>query len=144
MAARLAYTFMQEVVKQCTHGIDLYTGAKGRENLPQIRAIVNSSEQTEGMARAFGAPVIISAELRDGSLRATVAEDDIPILLYEAGEALRFNELAIRAGVTGIARVMRNLGMLAAPRKKVVLHQSLWLRIPPYGYEPLKAVFYVR
>jgi uncharacterized protein len=140
MAARLAHTFMQEVVKQCTHGIDLHTGAQGRENLPQIRAKVNDSKQTEEMARAFGAPVIINAELRDGSLRASVVEDDIPVLLYEAGEALRFNELSIRAGVTGITRVMRYLGMLPASRKTtappaepLIARNTLWVRAPQSG-----------
>ncbi len=140
MAARLAYTFMHEVVKQCSHGIDLHTGAQGRENLPQIRAKVNSDKETEEMARAFGAPVIINAELRDGSLRESVADDGIPVLLYEAGEALRFNELSIRAGVTGITRVMRYLGMLPASRKKtsavsepLVANNTLWVRAPQSG-----------
>ena len=36
----------------------------------------------------------------------------MPILLYEAGEALRFDEVAIRAGVRGVVNVMRSLGML--------------------------------
>ncbi len=140
MAARLAYTFMHEVVRQCTHGIDLHTGAQGRENLPQVRAKVHNSIQTEEMARAFGAPVIINAELRDGSLREAVAEDGIPVLLYEAGEALRFNELSIRAGVTGITRVMRYLGMLPASRKKrtamsepLIANNTLWVRAPQSG-----------
>lgn len=140
MAARLAYTFMREVVRQCTHGIDIHTGAKGRENLPQIRAKVNDSPETEAMARAFGAPVIVNAELRDGSLREAVAEDNIPVLLYEAGEALRFNELAIRAGVKGITQVMRHLRMLPAARKtlkapaeSVIASYTMWVRAPQSG-----------
>ena len=140
MAARLAHTFMQEVVRQCTHGIDLHTGAQGRENLPQIRAKVKNSEVTRDMAMAFGAPVIINAELRDGSLREAVSDDDIPVLLYEAGEALRFNELAIRAGVTGVTRVMRHLGMLPASRKRkvrktdpLIANNTLWVRAPQSG-----------
>ena len=140
MAARLAHTFMQEVVRQCTHGIDLHTGAQGRENLPQIRAKVNNSEITREMAMAFGVPVIINAELRDGSLRESVAQDDIPVLLYEAGEALRFNELAIRAGVKGVTRVMRYLGMMPASRKRatksaepLIANNTLWVRAPQSG-----------
>jgi uncharacterized protein len=140
MAARLANTFMQEVVRQCTHGIDLHTGAQGRENLPQIRAKVKGSAETEGMARAFGTPVIINAELRDGSLREAVSQDGIPVLLYEAGEALRFNELSIRAGVNGINRVMRYLGMLPASRKTrhtpaepLIANYTLWVRAPQSG-----------
>ncbi len=139
MAARLAYTFMQEVVSQCTHGIDLHTGAIGRENLPQIRAKVIDAPETAAMACAFGAPVILNAGLRDGSLREAVDELGIPVLLYEAGEALRFDEVAIRAGVKGITRVMRHLGMLAkskslkAMAKPLVAMKSQWVRAPQSG-----------
>lgn len=139
MAARLAYTFMQEVVSQCTHGIDLHTGAIGRENLPQIRAKVIDAPETAAMACAFGAPVILNAELRDGSLREAVDELGIPVLLYEAGEALRFDEVAIRAGVKGITRVMRHLGMLAKSKsrkalaKPLVALKSQWVRAPQSG-----------
>lgn len=139
MAARLAHTFMQKVVCQCTHGIDLHTGAIGRENLPQIRAKVIDAPQTAAMACAFGAPVILNAGLRDGSLREAVDEFGIPVLLYEAGEALRFDEVAIRAGVKGITRVMRHLGMLAKIKSPKVVaapkvaRSSKWVRAPQSG-----------
>lgn len=139
MASRLAYTFMQEIVSQCTHGIDLHTGAIGRENLPQIRAKVLDSPETEKMARAFGTPVIMNAELRDGSLREAVAEHNIPVLLYEAGEALRFDEIAIRAGVKGVMRVIRHLGMLpnrkssTPPPDPLIARSSQWVRAPQSG-----------
>lgn len=64
------------------------------------------------MAKAFEAPVILHSELRDGSLREAAQEDDIPILLYEAGEALRFDETSIRIGVKGIVNVLRELEMI--------------------------------
>ncbi len=51
---------------------------------------------------------MISSNLRDGSLREAAAEYGIPMLLYEAGEALRFDEVSIRAGVssTGIGVIV--------------------------------------
>ena len=64
------------------------------------------------LANAFGAPVIVNASLRNGSLRACAADNGIPVVIYEAGEALRFDELCIRAGVRGIMKVMRARGML--------------------------------
>ncbi len=139
MAARLAYTFMQEVVSLCTHGIDLHTGAIARENLPQIRARVSGSPETAEMAKAFGTPVILNAELRDGSLRESVSRLGIPVLLYEAGEALRFNEVAIRAGVKGVTCVMRYLGMLPKKRSRksiaepFIARKSQWVRAPQSG-----------
>jgi hypothetical protein len=139
LAARLAHLFMKEIVANCTHGIDLHTGAIHRSNLPQVRANMDD-EETERLARAFGAPVIISSNLRDGSLREAAAEHGIPMLLYEAGEALRFDEVSIRAGVKGIVHVMRALDMLAPSRVKrkknfepVVARSSSWVRASDSG-----------
>ena len=139
LAARLANTFMKEIVEKSTHGIDLHTGALHRDNLPQIRANLDD-EETERLARSFNAPVIISSNLRDGSLRESASEYGIPMLLYEAGEALRFHEVSIRAGVKGIINVMRELEMLPpsrSTRKKqiepVVARSSYWVRAPDSG-----------
>jgi predicted deacylase len=138
LAARLAEVFTREIVDQATHGIDLHTGAVHRSNLPQVRACLDEPE-TEKLARAFGVPVILNANLRDGSLRQAVLERDIPMLLYEAGEALRFDETAIRAGVLGVFSVMRALGMLRSSAKEVrrrepfVAQSSHWVRAPESG-----------
>ena len=139
LAARLANTFMKEIVEKSTHGIDLHTGALHRDNLPQIRANLDD-EETDRLARSFNAPVIISSNLRDGSLRESASEYGIPMLLYEAGEALRFDEVSIRAGVKGIVNVMRTLEMLPpsrSTRKKhiepVVARSSYWIRAPDSG-----------
>ncbi len=135
IAGRLAHTFMKEVVEKATHGIDLHTGAINRTNLPQIRADLDT-EEVHAMANAFSAPVMLNADLRDGSLRAAAVKRGIPILLYEAGEALRFDEFSIRAGVNGIINVMRHLQMLPASRKKspaskpVIARSSFWIRAP--------------
>jgi len=139
LAARLAHLFMKEIVSQSTHGIDLHTGALHRDNLPQIRANMDD-EETEKLARAFDVPVMISSNLRDGSLREAAAEHGIPMLLYEAGEALRFDEISIRAGVKGIVNVMRTLEMLPPSRSKtkkhlepVVARSSSWIRASDSG-----------
>lgn len=110
LASRLAYLFMQEIVNNSTHGIDLHTAGFPRTNLPQIRANLED-EATKYFAQAFGAPLMIHSATRDGSLRQAASKKGIPILLYEAGEALRFDGEAIRIGVEGIMRVMEYLGM---------------------------------
>lgn len=137
LAGRLARLFMTEIVSQSTHGIDLHTGAINRFNLPQIRANLDDPE-TLALAKAFGTPVILNSGLRDGSLREAADQQKIPILLYEAGEALRFDELSIRGGVEGIIRVMRALGMLPASRKAtppdpMMARASGWVRAPQSG-----------
>lgn len=137
LAARLAHVFLKEIVDKATHGIDLHTAAVHRSNLPQIRACLDD-EATNALAHAFGVPVIIDANLRDGSLRQSVVDRGIPMLLYEGGEALRFDESAIQAGARGVIRVMRALGMLRDAKrskesKPFVARSSYWLRAPVAG-----------
>lgn len=139
LAARLANQFMSEIVAQCTHGIDLHTGANFRANLPQIRAKLDDKE-TEALARAFGVPVLLNSDLRDGSLREAAAECGVRMLLYEAGESLRFDEVSIRAGVNGIMNVLRALGMVKSKAKTkraktepFIARSSTWVRAPQSG-----------
>ena len=82
--------------------------------------------------------MVIHSQIRDGSLREAVAEQGLPVLLYEGGEALYFNEAAIRAGVRGVINVMRAIGTLSPTRgsKKqdpVVSHKTSWVRAPRSG-----------
>ncbi|GER07221.1 succinylglutamate desuccinylase [Iodidimonas muriae] len=136
LASRLAYVFASEIIDRCTHGIDLHTGANHRTNHPHIRANLDDQE-TEIMARAFGTPVIINANMRDGSLRQYAAEKNVKTLLYEAGEALRFNSLAIRAGVRGVLNVMRVLDMIGGKpsldHSVIKASESQWVRAPKNG-----------
>lgn len=138
LTARLAHLFMDEIVSNCTHGIDLHTGALHRSNLPQIRAHLDDPE-TSHLARAFPVPVLINSDLRDGSLRQIAAEQGIPMLLYEGGEALRFDEVAIRTGVKGIISVMRRLDMLPqikhkrSPAQPIEARSTTWARAPEGG-----------
>lgn len=110
LASQLANLFMREIVARSTHGIDLHTAAIHRINLPQIRANLED-ETTYQFAKAFGAPLMMHASTRDGSLRHAATKKNIPVLLYEAGEALRFDPLAIKVGVAGIMGVMAHLEM---------------------------------
>jgi hypothetical protein len=138
LGARLAHIFLHEVVLRCDFGIDLHSAAIHRTNLPQVR-ISPSDPLTRRMALAFGAPVVLTSPLREGSLRAVAAAKGTPVLLYEAGEGLRFDEMAVRAGLAGILRVMRSQNMLPAkgiaPSRKMphVCSSSTWLRAPVGG-----------
>lgn len=137
MASKLAHTFLTNISQQCNYGIDLHTAAISRDNLPQIRAVLDDNE-IKNLALAFGAPVVLNAPLREGSLREAASAANTKILLYEAGEALRFDEISIRAGVSGIVNVMRKIGMLPRSRKKIKLepaiaHSSQWVRTPQSG-----------
>lgn len=138
LAEQLAHVFMTEIVARSNYGIDLHTAAIHRANLPQIRANIRQKE-TRKLAQAFGAPLILNSSLRDGSLRQEACKIGCDTLLYEAGEALRFDEVAIRIGVKGVLSVCRHLGILRSTRPKktakrsIISRSSYWLRAPAGG-----------
>lgn len=133
LASRIAHLFMTEVVSKCDVGLDLHTAADRRANLPQIRADLDDP-RTRALAEAFGAPVMLHARLRDGSLRQAARDRGATVLLYEAGEALRFDEDAIAVGVRGVRRVLASLGMIddepatETPVEVVESRASSWVR----------------
>ncbi|MBE9042732.1 succinylglutamate desuccinylase/aspartoacylase family protein [Oscillatoriales cyanobacterium LEGE 11467] len=137
LAARLAHLFVREIVNRSTHGIDLHTASDGRANLPQIRANLSDGE-TYRCAKAFGAPMTIHSTTRDGSLRQAATNIGIPVLLYEAGEALRFDADAISVGVEGVMGVMATLGMYPMAKKRspnpfLKSYKTQWVRSPRSG-----------
>jgi predicted deacylase len=123
LAARIANLFMTEIVERCDVGIDLHTGSDHRTNLAQIRADLDD-DRTRDLAVAFGAPFMMHAKLRDGSMRAAATSKGATVLLYEGGEAWRFDRTAIDAGVAGVGRVLARLGMVEAADDPVTLDGS--------------------
>ena len=142
LTSRLAYEFMEHVVRKCNYGIDLHTGSNHRANLPQIRAYLDD-EETRRLAIAFGAPVVLDADLLAGSLRQAARDEGVRILLYEAGETLRFDERAIRTGLRGVLGVLRAIGMLPESTRAsrtepivarpAIARASTWVRSPLSG-----------
>lgn len=137
MAGRLADVFMREIVSVSDLGIDLHTAAIHRDNLPQIRADMNDLVLAP-LARAFSTPVLLHSAPPAGSLRWGAAEQGIPVMVYEAGEALRFDEISIRIGLRGLLNILRQLSMLPPsrrtnPKPSAVLRSSTWQRAPQSG-----------
>lgn len=132
LGSRLAHLFYDQLLSRATHLIDLHTGAIHRSNLPQIRTDIKDPIAKQ-MAEEFLTPVILHAKERDGSLRSCATELGVHCLLYEAGEALRFDEASIRTGLNGILNVMKYLGMgqRRGSRRKfepMIANSSQWVR----------------
>lgn len=138
LAARMAHVVLDQIVSRCDYGIDLHTGALHRTNLPQVRANLDD-RKTRAMAKSFGVPVLLNATLRDGSLRQAAGDLGVRILLYEGGEALRFDELCIRVGVRGVINLLRYLEMLQPRANKpkaiepFIARSSGWIRAGDSG-----------
>lgn len=138
--ARLAHLLVKEIIQHCTHGIDLHTGNINIDNLPHIRANLDIPGTLE-MANAFDIPVILDNKHPDGSMRQIAKEFNIPIIVFEAGEALRFNELAIQSGLRGVLNILHYLHMVKLPLVKIKKHKkktniaqySGWIRAPQSG-----------
>ena len=141
LASQLAYKFMKEIVEKSDYGIDLHTGSAHRYNLPHVRAYLDNKD-IKALAESFGAPVILNANTRDGSLRQAATEKGVKVLLFEGGEALRYNEEIIRAAENGILWTMCTIGMLDSeqvkmrvPKRREVFYatSSHWIRAPHSG-----------
>ncbi|MDA3956263.1 succinylglutamate desuccinylase/aspartoacylase family protein [Oceanispirochaeta sp.] len=137
LAARIAHLFMTEIVSRCDMGIDLHTGSNNRSNYPQIRSDLDNPE-TRRLCEVFGAPVMLHSKIRDGSLRGAASEKGKKVLLYEGGEANRFNYEAIRYAVNGIMRILTDQGMttyFTDPVESPCLESrnSSWLRAKKSG-----------
>lgn len=134
LAARIAYTLINEVVPVIDYGVDFHTGALN-SNYPQIRCDAESSANIE-LARAFAPPFIINSKLRDGSFRKAASVKGKTILVFEGGEAQRFDEFAIQEGIDGILRLMNHFGMKekVKPRSKTkLIMKTSWVRASHSG-----------
>ena len=111
LASQLAHCFFENVIARADLGIDLHSAAVHRYNLPQIRIAEGDDHLTE-LATVFGAPIVIESPLREGSMRALAHERGTPMLLLEAGEALRFDRFSSEVGTRGVLRVLAHLDMI--------------------------------
>jgi predicted deacylase len=144
LAAQLAHLFLTEVVARSNYGIDLHSAAIHRSNLPQIR-VDSHDEGAYKLAQAFGAPIIVHSGLRDGSLREAALRRGVPVIVYEAGEGLRVDELSVRVGMEGVLQVMAFLGMTrrrrTQPRAPVLATSSRWVRAEESGlFRPFRDI----
>jgi len=136
LASQIASIFMTEVVGRCSVGIDLHTGSDHRTNLPQIRADLDDPRTLE-LATAFAAPVMMHSSIRDGSLRQAGTEAGATVLLFEGGEAWRFEESTIRVGTQGVLNILQRVGILPGDppvaADVAVCRKSKWVRAQKSG-----------
>ncbi len=141
-ADRLAYLFTEEIFSLADYCIDLQTGKLNYSNLPQIFIGENQPIEKK-LADVFSAPVISQIVAQHGSLREVAQQHETPYLVYEAGEAMRFDQQAISVGVDGVINIMRELSMLSQDSSTELLdgkkqdafmvRESQWIRSPTSG-----------
>lgn len=108
---RVAYLITEEILKKADYCIELDTGGPNHNILPQVYCNFENRHAKE-LAKVFRSPVVTNVSLEDNYLRQTTEELQVPLIVYQAGEAMRFDENAIELGVNGIKNVMRYINML--------------------------------
>ncbi|MBN9229649.1 MAG: hypothetical protein BGO90_08155 [Legionella sp. 40-6] len=108
---RMAHVFTQEILSKVNYCIELQTGSLNHELLPQVYCHLKDAE-ARTLAQNFAAPVITQMPSVANSFWHTTEALHIPLIRYQAGEALRLNEPAILTGLQGIRQVLRALTML--------------------------------
>ncbi len=115
MASRIAYYYLNAIIPQIDFAIDLHTGGGQRHNYPQIRYTKEDLKSKE-LAHMFNAPITFSSGLIKGSFRNAAYRFKKPVIVFEAGESMRFDDFAIQQGISGILRVFVRLGMLGVAK----------------------------
>ena len=89
----------------------------------------------------IGIPISVAASRNDPSRKLASKMTGALKARYEGGEALRFNEVAIRTGVKGIINVLQTLGMIRETQpstkaniiKPTIARSTIWVRAPRSG-----------
>lgn len=137
LASRVAYYLIKDIIPMIDYGIDFHTGGADRTNYPQIRCQMKDPVNTE-LAKAFHAPFTINSPYRPKSLRQTAAKLGKKILVFEGGEAGRFDEFAIQEGINGTLRVLNHLKMssralIPTGHENRFISNSSWVRAKASG-----------
>ena len=144
-AARMAHLFTSKIFDKADVCLDLQTGFINYTNLPQVYVNFHD-EQSKDLAKIFNAPVMSNTVCEEGMLRTLAYQQGKSFLLYEAGEAMRFDEHAIKVGVRGILNIMRKLEMLpdnsskkkTTPLESFFTEKNIWIRASTSGVSHTK------
>jgi predicted deacylase len=130
-ASRIAYSFFEDIIRQCDTLVDLHTGSFYRTNLPQLRADLRN-RGVRKLSEGFGGMVVLHSEPAVGTLRRAATDAGIPTVTLEAGEPLRLQSDKVSEGVSGILALLGAMDMIERVQllgqARPVIYQSSWIR----------------
>ncbi len=136
LASQIAYHLRKKILPHCDYIIDFHTGGKSRFNIPQTRAVLADANCYE-LAQAFNAPFNLHSKIIANTLRETAMKLGKTIVVFEGGEALRFDANAKNHAISGVKKVLQHLNMqdfAEKPQPNHVLQHRKWLRAPVAGF----------
>lgn len=130
IGSRVAYDIMNHILPIVDFGVDFHTGGARINNYPQIRCVFDFPDNVN-LGERFSAPIIIDSPYRDGTFRKEASKKKKPILVYEGGESMRFDYLAINEGINGCLRLLNSYNMIDMDlpgNGSVKIKKSTWVR----------------
>ena len=128
---RVAYRIYHSLIKDSDYVIDLHSAAKGRSNMPQIRADL-THPTSQRLAKSFGLEVILDSKPPKGSIRRAINNLDIGAITYEGGGASTLDNEAVQVAVNGVLNSLKTLHIIPGspnrPRFRLLASGSTWLR----------------
>ena len=136
LASQIAYHFNKLILPHCDYIIDYHTGGKSRYNIPQVRTIFENKECKE-LADVFNAPFTLHSNLIPKTLRETASKQDKIIIVFEGGEALRFDDHSLDVAIIGTKNVLNYLKMKPFHQSNshsITKYRRKWMRAPDSGF----------
>ncbi len=135
LASRLAWHITQHILPESDLIIDFHTGGAARYNYPQIRYSEEIPESKD-LAQIFGATFIVHKPVIEKSLRAVGTAMGKPVIVFEGGETLRYDQTSISQGIEGIRRVLAHYQMIKGSVPEIhskIIRESTWIRAQAPG-----------
>jgi len=136
LASRIAHFITKNILPVIDFGIDFHTGGASRFNFPQIR-YADKDKKALGLAKSFGAPLILQSGLLNNSLRKQAFKMGKTILVYEGGESMRIDEEVVVTGMNGAMRILFKQGIIddrpMEAEESVICKDSSWIRAKRSG-----------
>lgn len=136
LASRVAHTLHKYIMPLVDVGIDFHTGGRNNYNFPQIR-YTRGNERARELAQVFAAPCTIAyTPIRRSLRKVALSQHEVPMLVFEGGENLRYDGYSIERGLEGIRRILRQHRMIDGqnePRTTLHFNKTTWVRAPRAG-----------
>jgi predicted deacylase len=130
LASQIAFIITNDIIPLIDYGLDFHTGGRMLSNYPQIRVDFKDKKGME-LSKAFGPHFILNSPHIDKSFRKEAFKSKKHILVYEGGESMRLDDLAVEEAVLGTKRMLAYLGMIDMPfeqKTSIVIKESSWVR----------------
>ncbi len=132
LASRVARTLTKTILPHVDYAVDFHTGGSSRYNYPQIRYTKGQAASYD-LAQVFNAPITIEKATIPNSFRRICKDLKIPVIVYEAGESIRLDGLAISRGQEGIQNILEHFKFVdienkITPQKTIRIKRTSWIR----------------